>query len=279
MPKNRVQLFFEGIQITYEDAPYLYIPISIAFLGTIGAWGAWGTVALLWSIFAVTTLLILATQFHLYRSTQKDLENQQNKIQAYFSLYSFIDFKHSLPPMTGWAATPELALTLYEQIIDARPDHMVEIGSGISTLIAGYGFKQNNKGTVYSLDHDPDFAQKTREQLEKHGLGDFGRIINTPLVQHQMDGEAWHWYNLENVDLPEQIDLLLVDGPPVKTSNKARYPALPLLYEKLSDHAVIILHDAHRKSESSIIEEWLSKYPEFENSLLDTEKGIAILKR
>ena len=73
--------------------------------------------------------------------------------------------------------------------------------------------------------------------------------------------------------------MLVVDGPPEKTQSHARYPALPLFYEYLSDEAVVILDDAGRKEESEIVEMWLKDYPEFVHEFIHTEKGISILRR
>lgn len=279
MKKSRIKRFFENINFTYDDLPYLYFPLLGAIILVLIAWYIWGQNALLWGILILPTYLILATQFHLYRSTRRDLENHQNKMQAYLSLYSMLDIKRSLPYMSGWAATPELALRVLDEIKELQPDHIVELGSGISTIIASYGLRQNGKGSITSLDHDEAYAQKTRKQIKKHGLEDIAHIHYAPLGPHIIDNTGWAWYNIDKVPLPQQIDMLLVDGPPVKTSDKARYPALPLLEERLSEHAVVILHDAHRPSEQSILDDWKNEFPGFEVEVENTEKGIAILRR
>jgi predicted O-methyltransferase YrrM len=277
--KNSISQFFKNINITYDDLPYLYIPlftvIGLIFLG----WLIWGQSAVWWGILIFSTYLILATQFHLYRSGQKDLVNHQKKIQAYFSLYSMLDASHSFPYMTGWAATPELALITLEELKKHKPLQIVELGSGVSTVIASHGLQQNGKGSILSLDHDQEYAEKTREQLTKHGVEDFAQVIYSPLVPHQIEGITWHWYDLDAISLPEEIDMLLIDGPPVKTNKNARFPALPLLVDKLSEHAIIIMHDAYRHSERDILSKWQKMYPEFNCEIQDTEKGIAILRR
>lgn len=279
MQNNPFTRFFENINITYDDLPYLYIPLITATLLTLIAWFTWGNIALFWGIFILTTYIILTTQFHLYRSTAKDLENHQKKIQAYFSLFSMVDFKASLPYMTSWAATPELALITLDKIQQNKPDHIVEIGSGISTIISSYGLKQNGKGAILSLDHDATYAEKTRNQLEKHGVNNVAQVKHCPLVSYEMDGSKWQWYDLSSVILPEKIDMVLIDGPPVKTNKHARYPALPLLAENLGEECTIIIHDAHRPSETEILEKWQALFPDFSLEIMNTEKGIAILRR
>lgn len=279
MQKNSMQRFFKNIKITYDDLPYLYIPLFVATGIIFAAWLKWGITAVIWGIFILSTYLILATQFHLYRSTKKDLENHQKKIQAYFSLYSMVNFRESLPYMTGWSATPELALAIYQEIRNNQPDKVFELGSGISTVIASYGLEQNGKGTITSLDHDSTYANKSRDLLKSHKVDAFAQIKICPLVPYEIENTTWHWYDLESLSFTEEINMLLIDGPPVKTNKNARFPALPLLIDKLSDHATIIVHDAHRPSERDILSRWITKFPEFSCEIKNTEKGIAVLRR
>lgn len=279
MKKNSISRFFEGINLTYEDLPYLYIPLFAAIGLVIAGWYIWGEAAVLWGILILATYLVLATQYHLYRSSQKNLENHQKKIQAYFSLYSKIDFKGVMPYMTGWSATPELALIIYQEIRKQMPNQILEVGSGISTLIASYGLEQNGQGSIISIDHDAKYAEKTKQQLRNHDLKKFAQVKVCPLVPYEIEGAKWQWYELENLELTEKVDMLLIDGPPLKTNKYARYPALPLLIDHLSDQAVIIVHDAYRPSEADILEKWQQRFPELSCEIENTEKGIAILRK
>jgi hypothetical protein len=72
---------------------------------------------------------------------------------------------------------------------------------------------------------------------------------------------------------------LVVDGPPGFVHASARYPALPLLREKLSPHAIVIMDDYKRDDEKAIVDKWTSDYPEFELEVIDSRKGIAVLRR
>lgn len=246
---------------------------------TVIAWSIWGSNSVVWAVLVFSTYLILATQFHLYRSTQNNLEHQQQKVQAYFSLYSLISFRASLPYMTGWAATPEHALIIFEEIKNNKPQHLLELGSGVSTIIAAYGLEQNSSGSILSLDHDSGYAEKTTKQLQVHRLDEIAEVKYAPLATHNLVGKNWKWYDLNAVTLPEKIDMLLVDGPPVKTNKNARYPALPMLIDRMSDNAVIILHDAHRPNEVEIIKTWKKQFPVFDCDVINIEKGVAILRK
>jgi hypothetical protein len=54
------------------------------------------------------------------------------------------------------------------------------------------------------------------------------------------------------------IELLVVDGPPAYAQGHglARYPALPVLHDRLAPSATIILDDAERPGEREIIRRW-----------------------
>ena len=59
--------------------------------------------------------------------------------------------------------------------------------------------------------------------------------------------------------MKHNIDLLFVDGPPRKTQNNARYPAVRFFKSKLNSGALIILDDADRVDETQIQKMWLEE--------------------
>ena len=56
----------------------------------------------------------------------------------------------------------------------------------------------------------------------------------------------------------ELIDLLLVDGPPAYAAGHelARYPALPVLYDRLAPGATVVLDDVERAGEQEVLRRW-----------------------
>lgn len=193
-------------------------------------------------------------------------------------LMQLLDIKRPLPYMTDWAATPELSLAILDIIMRRKPVSVLELGGGISTIISSMSLLRAGEGNVLALDHDESYTRKSQKLLKKNGLDSVATVVHTPLTSIQTDRGKWIWYDLSAVPFRnEPIDLLIVDGPPVKTQNCARYPALPLLYSKLADDAVIILHDTHRKSESTFINWWKDEYPCLVVDQSDTEKGLAVI--
>jgi hypothetical protein len=77
------------------------------------------------------------------------------------------------------------------------------------------------------------------------------RLIHAPLVKYS----SYHWYDIREQDLSENIGLVICDGPPGSTQG-GRYGLLPVMGEKLASNCVVLLDDTHRKAERRIIDIW-----------------------
>ncbi len=159
---------------------------------------------------------------------------------------------------------------------------MVELGSGLSTAVMALAVDALGLDTtIVSLDHDREFAAKTRALLTSLGLGAnvdvrYARVEPLPPdAPGLFSGQPW--YSLGSLNGIETVDLLFVDGPPAATSDLARYPALPLLRSRLRAGSTIVLDDADRPSELRTLELWLARFPELECTRLPAEKGMARL--
>ncbi|GAB5408702.1 MAG: hypothetical protein BalsKO_10670 [Balneolaceae bacterium] len=150
----------------------------------------------------------------------------------------------------------------------------------VFTIITSYLLEELGNGRITSLDHDKVYGEKTRQELDLHGLKDLATVQYRPLINHTINGKNYSWYDTSNLELEEKsVQLLVVDGPPEKTQPHARYPALPLFHKYLSDNAIVILDDAGRKEESEIVQMWLKEFSDFRHEFIYTEKGISILRR
>lgn len=277
------------LQIKHDDHPLLWWAlILVSLFAAAGAAIAWWFGYPLWAgalmgVLEAGILIILVTLLHVYRSLEKRQEIHQGKQQAYAQILHLIKPQATLPPMTHWAATPELALELIHQMMIHRPKSVVELGSGCSSLIMGYMLKQQaENGHIFSIDHDREYALKTRRDVSLHGLEAHVTVLDAPLESQSSIGPQDHqtiWYQLTGLTLPDSIDLLVVDGPPEKASPWVRYPAVPVFADKLSDKAIIVLHDTHRKDETAIVHAWMKVLPDATVEWKHTDKGIAILTR
>lgn len=223
------------------------------------------------------------------RRLERTLFNETRQREALSTLNLLLKLDYPLPPTRGWAASPDVLLHLYQHIASAKPQTLVELGSGVSTIVAAAALRANGQGgMIHSLDHDEVYAQETREELARHGLEGFAVVHYAPLGDWTPPsptelGEQWLWYGVpEAVTVLEKIDLLIVDGPPEASGDHARYPAVPQFASQLAPGSVVMLDDAGRPHEQESAEAWSREYGLSLKLMLradrEFEKGLAVLR-
>jgi predicted O-methyltransferase YrrM len=262
----------------YEDTR-LASGFAILLIGTaaLTGWVADLQIALLVALvvgFTGLSVLIL----NVYRSRAADDVAQNEHQQALLFINSTLNLRAPLPMLTGWAASPQLVCTLIQLVREHKPTTVVELGSGSSTLAMGYAVEEVGQGRIIALDHLAEYANETTARIHRHQLDDCAEVCHAPLVEVDIDGETWPWYDLSALG-ESSIDLLFVDGPPHKTRPMARYPAVPMLASRLSDTAIVVLDDVHRSDEQAIAEQWLEHLPGYELEYANSPYGTAILRR
>jgi predicted O-methyltransferase YrrM len=186
----------------------------------------------------------------------------------------------SLPPSRGWAASPDFLNHLVDAIEDTKAETILDCGSGLTTIVSALYLKQKGRGKVISLDHDPEFAGKTRLHLEKLGLSDFAEIQVAPLKEQVIGNETRSWYDISRIALPESIDLISVDGPPaILTGEEGRYPVGPVAFPKLRAGGLAILDDAARPGEKRLVERLQREFPGLTLERRYAEKGCLVLHK
>lgn len=150
-------------------------------------------------------------------------------------------------------------------MVNRGATQIVEVGSGYSTLLVARRLTDRGRGHVTSLDHLEEFADRTRGWLRDRGTDERATVVHAPIVDHEIGGETYPWYDLEAAaeHLPDRIDLLVVDGPPGELGRRARWPAVPLLLDRLAPDASVLLDDGDRADETRIAYSW--------RDLLDSE--------
>jgi predicted O-methyltransferase YrrM len=242
-------------------------------------------------LLAVISFLVLSViQISIYRRLQDQIQNQDHagqrrqaleykQIESLLSLLSLIKIKMPLPPMRDWAISPDFANLINSLIYEMRPKMVLETGSGVSTLIAAYSLKERDCGRIISLEHDDIYARKSARNVFLHDLQDVSKVVYCPLKEVGIHGKQWLWYDLSPIEDMKSVDLIIIDGPPCSIDKMARYPALPMLFDKLDDEAVILIDDASRKGEGEIIELWLKEFSCLTCEWIETEKGAVILRK
>ena len=163
-------------------------------------------------------------------------------------------------PLTDWAAGPEYYAHICNDMIVNNKKNVVEVGSGISTILLARLIKKNNLATkVISIDHDANWQAIVAQCLENDGIREFVEFVSSPLVQQG----GYLWYDRSRIGLPKDFvaDTIIVDGP-IGNVAMARYGALPYLKEYLSnDCYTIYLHDTDRFDEQEVINRWVKMLP------------------
>lgn len=217
----------------------------------------------------------------------KDVTRLQQRLFTQLESFSWLQrrlaINSRLPPLRGWAASPDVLLELHSCLMKKKPLIVVELGSGASSVVIADALKQNGVGRLISIDHDQYYADKTKQALREAGLENW--------VDLRIGGlTAWHgnhlnsdtadkpslWYPQELFEGITSIDLLWIDGPPGATCLYSRYPAVPALISRFSAEIEIWLDDSARAEEKRICEKWAEEYGlAFEN--LPMEKGLGRL--
>ncbi|RYU14506.1 class I SAM-dependent methyltransferase [Nocardioides iriomotensis] len=182
------------------------------------------------------------------------------EIEALIDLRALVPARTTMPSTQGWAASPLTVSALVREVLETRPQLVVEAGSGGSSVWVGYCLERNGGGRCVSLDHDADYAAKTRADIERHGLTDYVEVVHCPLVSVDVAGETFQWYDLSKVEGLDGIDIVFVDGPPGTTGPLARYPAFPVLRDRCAPGARFILDDAARPDEKAIVHRWTHEH-------------------
>lgn len=215
--------------------------------------------------------------YAMQTQAQQDMNAHYRQQELLHGLYVDLGLTKSLPGTRDWAASPDFLTELMRHALSAKPRTVVECSSGTSTLVLARCMQMNGGGKVYSLEHDPVYAQQTRDHLARHGLTEFAEVIDAPLQATPVDGAEWTWYATGGLPAALQIDMIAIDGPPKTTGPLARYPAGPMLFPKLAQRAAVFLDDADRPDETAILQRWAQEFPALAQSKRFCEKGCAVL--
>ncbi|MEQ9489405.1 MAG: class I SAM-dependent methyltransferase [Alphaproteobacteria bacterium] len=203
------------------------------------------------------------------------------QFQSFMALRELVDPGPWLPPLRGWAGSPDFLLVVARHILQQKPVVLVECGGGASTLILARCCQITGTGHVYSLDHDPFFARKTREIIAEAGLLDWVTIIEADLVENGNSDEVAQdalWYDKSKIPT-SSVDMVLVDGPPMPINPMIRYPAGPFFWPQLSKGGVIFADDTATAGGTETVKRWEEEFQGAQSRRFDCEKGcVAIYK-
>jgi hypothetical protein len=239
----------------------------------------WHTVTSLAITVALCASWLTVILLFVYRNIQNEIRIEANRIEAAISLNTVLRPRLLLPPFGGSALEADTAHELVLLIMERRPKMIIECGSGLSTLIAAYALEKIGCGHIVSLDQSAQWAAITRQKLEEHDLSRYVSVVYAPLSPIVLPNKSTvMWYATESLNSYSNIDFLIIDGPTVWSGPEARYPALPFLWNKLANDAVIFVDDSNRVEERVMVTDWLALYSgQIQINSRNTGKGLAVL--
>ena len=143
------------------------------------------------SLAAILLLAITLATLLLNRKLRRIrtlLRRQERLVWDSQNLFRVLGGEAPLPLPGGWAASTDILGELLRALTAQRPQLVVELGSGLSTLIIAAALKRNGAGRLISIDADADYAQQTRAQLALHGLDPWVQVRVAPLREISFEG-------------------------------------------------------------------------------------------
>ncbi|KOV79602.1 class I SAM-dependent methyltransferase [Nocardia sp. NRRL S-836] len=169
-------------------------------------------------------------------------------------------------PWTSGELRPAALVAVMDEIVLGARTVLVELGCGSSSVLLARLLAQRGFGHLLSIEHDERTAAFVASQLRREGLSTVARVVHAPLSRHPAAlSRHGQWYAPQlvhdevfgYVDAFGLVDLLLIDGPGFGDS---RYPALPVLRGVLAPGATVLVDDADRADEQSVLVRWAEEF-------------------
>ena len=205
------------------------------------------------------------------KELKEQIWHSYRQSEALTQLFALLKFSAPIPPTRSWAASPDLLLTIADLVRTKKPRLIVELGSGVSTLIAAKAGARK----IISIDNSDEFAQKTSEMLKAHKI----RGVQIRVAPLKSPASGVQWYDTAKLKDLKNIDMLIIDGPPGSKNPDARKPALKELLAKLSPNVTIVIDDVKRTGERELAEAFAKALPRHTLTILNHEKGTAVISK
>ena len=208
----------------------------------------------------------------------KQLNTTYDRIDALMSIHNIIELNAPLPIMHDWRVSSDYAHATLSSLIEKGEGSVIDVGSGISTLLFGYGVKKNGSGKVIALEHSEEYFEKSKALIKLHKLEDYCELYYCPLKEYDLEGEKWLWYDISDIEFPNDITLISVDGPPGGTQYMARYPAVPLMINYITKKTLVYLDDSNREEEKLSVERWNKEFS-LKNNFFKSDRGYYLINK
>jgi hypothetical protein len=198
---------------------------------------------------------------------------REQDLHAWQVLRPLLDRGGYLPWSTG-SMRPAGLVAVCNEIVHGARTRIVECGSGVSTVVLARLLRERGAGRLVALEHDRHWAALIQGQLRREALDGIARVLDAPL-----EGEPPWYASARLAEIPAELDLLVIDGPPAYAPGHQtrRAPALPRLGPRLVAGAAVVLDDITRAGEREVLAGWEATTDWRFN--LDEHAGVAIGRR
>lgn len=198
-------------------------------------------------------------------------------MSSYSLIQKKLQLEYELPVTENWSASADFLFLIAEYCLNYKPETIVECSSGLTTLVLARCCQLNNYGQVISLENGEEYVTRTQDILNQFSVSDYAQIIHAPLQTISINEQDYLWYKTDDLSA-SKINMLVIDGPPGFIQKHSRFPALPILYNRLENGTIIFMDDAARDDEKEIINMWLKMSTAIEHEYIETERGCSVLK-
>ena len=205
-------------------------------------------------------------------------DNLYDQIAGLIQIQSAISGGPVLKPLRHWALSPDAMATILTDLQERTTPHIVEFGCGQSTVIFSSWIRHHG-GRLTTYEHDPQYADVIRKQLDACGLSALVDLRVVGLVEHPAVGPLPASKSYQLPADQERFDVALIDGPPYWTGEAGRYHPLKWSVERLNPGGAAYLDDAARPPEQRIIAQIKGVVPGLAATELRAEKGLTRLMR
>ena len=223
------------------------------------------------------TYLVLALLVYQSRLQRNELAELRGELQGMLFVHQLLQPGQPLPKSSNASISWEAAALLVSEVMRRKPGLVVELGSGVSTVLVAEALRRLGRGRIVTIEHDAFWADSTHNEIVRRGLQDIAEARHAPLETLEVDGQARPWYATGPLQDLADIDLLIVDGPPRRVADMARYPALPFLRERLAADCLVFVDDAGRDDEARMLARWQEQHP-ISVDLRQTPTGTALVE-
>ena len=193
-------------------------------------------------------------------------------------MYKISDFKipDRLNLDTDWSIGETAFESIATTLLQMSPaERILEFGSGPSSIRLAMAFSE---AQVLSVEGDWRNFAETMNLMQtfwdKRNLS----IKYRPITLESYGDAEFLTYE-DGIFWEEEIDCVIIDGPPVYTL-RGREACLYQIYDQIKIGGLVILDDFRRSYEKQIVENWLSVYPgSFTVAIIREDHHLAVLRK